>query len=557
MRPLRRFEQLTEIKNLKKKRSFKNISQNEQYAILDKLFYEKVFAKEQEKMLYFFLAYPQQTVLIKVGEKQAEKDFIGYEFSSRRGHEGIKMYRDGKGELTTKLYDEKNYLNCERANSYIYNSFLKIPVGVSENISENVHLIPLVEMMSFKTVEFNKSIGLTPKKKVKINSKWKFVRLYSVISTLESGNRPKGGVSHYKGGVPSLGGGHIGLNGELNLDSLKYVPEEYYEKSERGIIKPNDILICKDGALTGKIAIVPKIMPFDKAMINEHVFILRANQEINQKYIYDLFYSELGQRLLKSKITGQAQGGLNSTNLGNIQIPLPPIAVQEKIIDAIEYIRRQEHDNRQRVKELKYSISYKFDEYDFDERNLGDIVNFKNGLNYRRTSSGDIISIVGVKDFQNNFTPDLTCLDKIQIEGHLKNEYKLLQEDILVVRSNGSANLVGRFLFIKEVLPQTSFSGFTIRLRRKNDQINTKYLCYCLRTDRVREKLTKDSKGSNIKSLNQTLLSSIKVPFPSFSKQEKIIQEIEQIEDEISTIEHELANVDIEKERILKKYLEE
>ena len=58
--------------------------ETEQPKELEKLFYQKVFAKEQDKMLYFFLAQPQQTVLIKVGEKQAEKDFIGYEFSSRK-----------------------------------------------------------------------------------------------------------------------------------------------------------------------------------------------------------------------------------------------------------------------------------------------------------------------------------------------------------------------------------------------------------------------------------------------------------------------------------------
>ena len=114
------FDGLNEIKSLKTKKAFKDKSKSQQQAELDKLFCQKVFVKEQEKMLYFFLIYPQQTVLIKVGEKQAEKDFIGYEFSSRRGHEGIKMYRDNEGNLTTKLYDEATYLNSKKANSYVH-----------------------------------------------------------------------------------------------------------------------------------------------------------------------------------------------------------------------------------------------------------------------------------------------------------------------------------------------------------------------------------------------------------------------------------------------------
>ena len=66
-------------------------------------------------MLYFFLAYPQEIVLVKVGEKKDEKDFLGYEFSNRRGHEGIKMYKDKEGRLTTSLYD-MNTLNENKVN---------------------------------------------------------------------------------------------------------------------------------------------------------------------------------------------------------------------------------------------------------------------------------------------------------------------------------------------------------------------------------------------------------------------------------------------------------
>jgi len=146
------FNGLTEIKNLKKKqknainklkvklnkekdKTKKEPIQKEidKLAIehpkeITKLFYHKLFTKEKDKMLYFFLAFSQETVLVKVGEKQAEKDFIGYEFSSRRGHEGIKMYRDENGETTTNLYDEDNNLNQEKANSYIYRAFLNAMV---------------------------------------------------------------------------------------------------------------------------------------------------------------------------------------------------------------------------------------------------------------------------------------------------------------------------------------------------------------------------------------------------------------------------------------------
>jgi restriction endonuclease S subunit len=111
------------------------------------------------------------------------------------------------------------------------------------------------------------------------------------------------------------------------------------------------------------------------------------------------------------------------------------------------------------------------------------------------------------------------------------------------VRSNGSANLVGRFLLIDDaVLPKTSFSGFTIRLRPDFKKVNSKYLCHYLRIGNIREKLIKNSGGSNIKSLNQALLSSLSIPLPPLSEQQKIINQIEKIENEIWNLQIQLKH---------------
>jgi len=152
------FNSLTEIKNFKAKKVFREKTEAKQQEDLDKLFYEKVFALEQERMLYFFLVYPQQTVLIKVGEKQAEKDFIGYEFSNRRGHEGIKMYRDEHGQPTTKLYDDDKHLNSQKANSYIYRSFLQEKLDIENSLSENIAAFATLELMDFNKFIFEKRL---------------------------------------------------------------------------------------------------------------------------------------------------------------------------------------------------------------------------------------------------------------------------------------------------------------------------------------------------------------------------------------------------------------
>jgi restriction endonuclease S subunit len=239
-----------------------------------------------------------------------------------------------------------------------------------------------------------------------------------------------------------------------------------------------------------------------------------------------------------------------------LQIPSPSKEIQKKIVSEINITEEKLINARNEIRNLKSLIHEKFKNIKSKFVLLGNVSTFKNGLNYSRSSLGEIIDIIGVKDFQDNFSPRLEAIEKVQIDGQLSEDYELKEKDILVVRSNGSANLVGRFLFIDK-LPsnKTSYSGFTIRIRPINNNVDAKFLCHYLKTDVVREELVGSSKGSNIKSLNQTLLSSIKVPLPAIFEQQKIIAQIEEIENKIEKLENAIAEIPKQKEAILKKYL--
>lgn len=252
---------------------------------------------------------------------------------------------------------------------------------------------------------------------------------------------------------------------------------------------------------------------------------------------------------------GVAQKNIDFEEFNSLKIPLPPLDIQKKIISEIEVLEKQELNMAEEIQKKNNKIISNFIGLKYESVLLGNIVSFKNGLNYSRQSLGEVITIVGVGDFKDDFSPNLNKLEKIQIEGNLSQDYELKPKDILVVRSNGSARLVGRFLFIDELKEKTSFSGFTIRLRVNSKDIDSKFLCHYLKSDIVRNGITSDSKGSNIKSLNQTLLSSIKIPLPPIYEQKKIVAEIEKIETKTAELETLIANIPKQKETILKKYL--
>ena len=283
----------------------------------EKDFWNTLIEIEKEKLYYFILSYSQTVVLVKTGEKDAEKRFLGYEFSNRRGSEGIHPVQRGKTiEECTKLFDDYSFENPKKASTYIYKAFTKnYDFSIDESLKENVTRIRLIDMLTFDRAGFAKNISTAVKKKVRIESKWEKKKISELLSVLESGKRPKGGVSEYLTGVPSLGGEHINLDGTISLENMKFVPKDFYNHTQQGVLNDLDILICKDGALTGKIALFKKdIFPFEKGMINEHIFILRTNKLCLQSYLFFVLFSSEGQKLLKLSITGTAQGGLTSAS---------------------------------------------------------------------------------------------------------------------------------------------------------------------------------------------------------------------------------------------------
>src|SRR5690348_601268 len=97
---------------------------------------------------------------------------------------------------------------------------------------------------------------------------WPFVKLASIVAELESGGRPKGGVSESTGEIPSLGGEHINSSGGFNLDNVKRIPSTFFRGMRTGKVKAEDILIIKDGATIAKTGFVGADFPFKDAAIN-------------------------------------------------------------------------------------------------------------------------------------------------------------------------------------------------------------------------------------------------------------------------------------------------
>ncbi len=171
---------------------------------------------------------------------------------------------------------------------------------------------------------------------------WVWTNLSELIEELESGSRPKGGVRGIRQGVPSVGGEHLSKSGGFDFSAVRFVPEAFAASMNKGLIRPHDILIVKDGATTGKTSFVDDKFPYSKAVLNEHVFRLRAVSEVvDQRYLFRFLWAEPGQRMIAKAFRGTAQGGINQSFPQFVDVPLAPLREQRRIVGKIEALFEQ------------------------------------------------------------------------------------------------------------------------------------------------------------------------------------------------------------------------
>lgn len=157
----------------------------------------------------------------------------------------------------------------------------------------------------------------------------------------------------------------------------------------------------------------------------------------------------------------------------------------------------------------------------WEKVNLGEIAEFKNGLNFNKDQYGKGVKYISVADFQDYFSAKTNGLAELK-EDFISPSYFLKEGDILFVRSNGNKELVGRNLFIEESIEPITFSGFCIRARFINENVLPKFYAYLFKSKFFRNTLSANAGGTNINNLNQGILSNLKIPVPPLPTQRKI-----------------------------------
>ncbi len=273
-------------------------------------------------------------VVIKSGSGEQEKQFLGYEFRSRKGSEGLRPREK------TLLLDENNIYSTKHANSYILRSMENdLPASIDPSLKDYIRILELERLFDWDSEPFSNGLFFIDRFTLLHSDMSKIVPLKSVIQVIESGKRPKGGISEITEGAVSLGGEHIeSQTGEIKLENKKFVPAQFYNDMAKGRVESGDILVCKDGAQTGKCAFFDLDLNEEQYCVNEHVFRIVANPKVcSQKFLfYFMMSSFFWQQVKVYAYNKKAQPGLNYQHIEKIKILCLPLQEQKQIVAQIE-----------------------------------------------------------------------------------------------------------------------------------------------------------------------------------------------------------------------------
>ena len=161
-------------------------------------------------------------------------------------------------------------------------------------------------------------------------------------------------------------------------------------------------------------------------------------------------------------------------------------------------------------------------EGEWEVKKLGDLLEFKNGINASKEQYGKGVKFINVLDILNNdFITYESIIGKVDVDSTIIEKFSVQYGDVLFQRSSETREEVGTANIYLDKDKIATFGGFVIR-GKKIGNYNPIFFNKLLKTESARESITSKSGGSTRFNIGQDILSSISLYFPSIYEQDRI-----------------------------------
>ena len=163
-------------------------------------------------------------------------------------------------------------------------------------------------------------------------TKVKFFKLKDLCKSIKDGmhNLPKSSLE--SGDYPILSAQNI-YNNQIDYNAKRFVNSDIFvQENKRTNVEEGDVLLTIVATI-GRSAVVKENR---KVLLQRSVCALKPNEKVLPGYLkYSLDKSEIQNYMIKNA-HGSAQAGLYLNQVEEITIPLPPLSVQQRIVNVLD-----------------------------------------------------------------------------------------------------------------------------------------------------------------------------------------------------------------------------
>lgn len=538
-----KFDKSAELVNLRKQRKFKTLSKAEQTAEIAKRYLGYVQAIERDKLYHFCLASDQANPVLIIRSPSGTKEikqFLGYDWSSAKGDEGIKLIEDASGKHITALYDGPDHANPMQ---FIRDNPTKLQSHIAANFDGTLGMIPadlnevanparLVDMLDFSRVVFEKQLSLVVKRTVHIKSKWPQVRLGNVCS-FEYG-KPLPEKNRVAGPYPVMGSnGRVGFHAEY-------------------LVKGPAIIIGRKGS-AGEVVWEPdNCFPIDTTF-----YVKTARNDIDEYFLF---------HILKGLDLGHLHGGvgvpgLNRNEAYELPMPLPPIEIQKSIVKECEAVEQQVENAKTTIENSRMAIE-KLTAETTDKSPVS-----------KKLGSGDVAKInpskTEIKNIDNDSLVSFVEMASVSDGGFIadsvgrplgdlrKGSYTYFAENDIIIAKITPCMENGKCALAKGLTNGLGMGSSEFHVIRANTaNFLPDYLFALLNRKSVRLAAEKVMTGaSGHRRVPASFYENFAVPAPSLKEQQKFVAKVEALKNQIADAKAVIDAAPARKKAVMKKYL--
>jgi len=282
-----------------------------------------------------------------------------------------------------------------------------------------------------------------------------------------------------------------------------------------------------------------------KTWVNNHAHVLKAIDGITTN---SFILNFLNQFDYLGYVNGGTRLKLTQANMRNIPVPLPPLTEQQQIAAKLDELLAQVDTlkirldtipkilKRFRQSVLAAAVSGKLTEDWRGTKPVGIVVTIgevASDIRYGTSKKCDYETgntpVIRIPNIDNGFL-NLTDLKFADFDDKELKNLSLVVGDLLLIRSNGSVDLVGKTALITEKDVHCLYAGYLIRIRLNQQMVMPKYLLYCLQSLQIRKVIEIQARStSGVNNINSKELAALKFLLPHLEEQTEIVARVEQL----------------------------